>query len=95
MSPRVNLARCHRVVAQRDAPAFAAWLADQAVFCSPVVQTPQAGKACVVALVGAALQVLGVPSFRYVREIAGLAGPGTFSTKWTGTCSGAGVVRRP
>ncbi|MFM5885427.1 MAG: nuclear transport factor 2 family protein [Novosphingobium sp.] len=44
-------------------------LADDAVFHSPVVHTPQAGKAKVMAYLGAAGQVLGNDSFRYVREI--------------------------
>ncbi len=46
-----------------------AMVADDAVFHSPVVHTPQVGKAKVMAYLGAAAQVLGNDSFRYVREL--------------------------
>jgi predicted SnoaL-like aldol condensation-catalyzing enzyme len=48
---------------------LAALLAEDAVFHSPVVHTPQAGKAKVMAYLGAAAVVLGNESFRYVREL--------------------------
>ena len=48
-------------------------LAEDAVFHSPVVHTPQAGKAKVIAYLAAAGQVFGAPgghaNFRYVREL--------------------------
>lgn len=44
-------------------------LADEAVFHSPVVHTPQAGKPVVMAYLVAASHVLGNPSFHYVREL--------------------------
>lgn len=44
-------------------------LADDAVFHSPVVHTPQEGKARVFAYLHAASHVLGNDSFEYVREI--------------------------
>ena len=44
-------------------------LADDAVFHSPVVHTPQVGKAKVMAYLGAAAVVLGGDAFRYVREL--------------------------
>ena len=48
-------------------------LADDAVFHSPVVHTPQVGKAKVIAYLAAAGQVFGAPGghakFRYVREL--------------------------
>lgn len=53
-----------------DPAALSALLADDAVFHSPVVHTPQAGKAKVMAYLGAASQVFGNGSFRYVRELA-------------------------
>lgn len=53
-----------------DPAALAQLLADEAVFHSPVVHTPQAGKAMVMAYLGAAGQVFGNGSFRYVRELA-------------------------
>ena len=47
-----------------------ALLADDAVFHSPVVHTPQEGKDKVFAYLNAASTVLGgQPSFRYVREL--------------------------
>ena len=42
---------------------------DDAVFHSPVVHTPQVGKAKVMAYLGAAAQVLGSGGFAYVREL--------------------------
>jgi hypothetical protein len=44
-------------------------LAEDAVFHSPVVHTPQAGKAIVMAYLVAASHVLGNDKFRYVREL--------------------------
>jgi hypothetical protein len=44
-------------------------LADDAVFHSPVVHTPQEGKAKVMAYLGAAAVVLGNDTFCYVREL--------------------------
>ncbi|HUO80350.1 MAG TPA: nuclear transport factor 2 family protein [Steroidobacteraceae bacterium] len=61
----------HRIVATRDAGGLAALLADEVVFHSPVVHTPQAGKAITARYLAAALAVLGNPTFRYVREVAG------------------------
>ena len=46
-----------------------AMLADDSVFHSPVVHTPQEGKAKVFAYLHAASHVLGNDSFHYVREI--------------------------
>lgn len=46
-------------------------LADEAVMLSPVVHTPQRGKAITKLYLSAALQVFYNPSFRYVREIIG------------------------
>ncbi len=44
-------------------------IADDAVFHSPVVHTPQAGKAVVTSYLVAAAHVLGNDSFHYVREL--------------------------
>jgi hypothetical protein len=46
-------------------------LGEDAVFVSPVVHTPQRGKAIVKAYLSAAFKVVFNPSFRYVREIIG------------------------
>lgn len=52
-----------------DPAVLADLLADDAVFHSPVVHTPQAGKAVVMAYLVAASHVLGGENFRYVREL--------------------------
>lgn len=65
------VARWHRILEDRDIAALASLLHDDAVFLSPVVHTPQRGKRLVMGYLGAAAEVLGNPSFRYVREIIG------------------------
>ena len=52
-----------------DANLLANLLADDAVFHSPVVHTPQEGKAKVMLYLLSAAKVLGNDSFRYVREV--------------------------
>ena len=61
----------HRLVESVDPSGLDELLADDAVFFSPVVHTPQRGKALAKAYLTAALQVFSNPSFRYVREIIG------------------------
>jgi hypothetical protein len=60
----LGLARWHEVVESRDAAALPAMIAEDAVFNSPAVHTPQEGRDLVVAYLGAALVVLG-PELRY------------------------------
>lgn len=70
MSGSDNLARWHAYMDGGSDPAvLAGMLADDAVFHSPVVHTPQAGKAKVMAYLGAASHVFGNGTFRYVREL--------------------------
>lgn len=65
-----GLARWHEYMEHGADPALlSALLADDVVFHSPVVHTPQAGKAVVMAYLLAAAQVLGNDSFHYVREL--------------------------
>ncbi|NKB16207.1 MAG: SnoaL-like domain-containing protein [Sphingomonadales bacterium] len=52
-----------------DPALLADLLADDAVFHSPVVHTPQVGKAVVMAYLVAAAHVLGGGNFHYVREL--------------------------
>lgn len=66
-----TLAAWHQVVARRDAAALDALLADDVVFHSPVVHTPQRGKAITMLYLRGALQVLNTEHFRYEREIVG------------------------
>jgi hypothetical protein len=61
----------HRLVADRDVPGLDALLADEAVFHSPVVHTPQVGKAITKKYLAAAFHVFFNESFRYVRELQG------------------------
>ncbi|WP_417215561.1 nuclear transport factor 2 family protein [Alcanivorax sp.] len=64
-----NIDAWHAVVKSRDNQALSDLIADDAVFHSPLVHTPQAGKALTTAYLTAALHVLANDSFRYVREI--------------------------
>jgi len=64
-----TIANWHRVVETRDAAGLDTLLAEHAVFHSPVVHTPQVGKAITHRYLTAALGVLFNESFRYVREI--------------------------
>jgi len=52
-----------------DADLLSAQLADHAVFHSPVVHSPQEGKAKVMLYLLSAAKVLGNDSFTYVREV--------------------------
>jgi hypothetical protein len=61
----------HRVVEQRDLQGLDAILADEAVFYSPVVHTPQVGKPITKKYLTAAFRVFFNDSFRYVRELRG------------------------
>ena len=65
------IAHWHRLLAARDAAGLADLLADDAVFHSPVVHTPQRGKAMTQLYLAGAMQVLGGPGFRYLREVVG------------------------
>ena len=66
----IGLAKWHAYMASHgDLTLLSAMVADDAVFHSPVVHTPQVGKAKVMAYLGAAAQVLGGDDFAYVREL--------------------------
>jgi len=60
------LAAWHRIAADRDPAGLADLIADDAVFCSPAVHTPQEGKAVTIAYLTAAIHVLG-PGLEYHR----------------------------
>jgi hypothetical protein len=66
-----TLAVWHELVATRNAKGLAALLSDQVVFHSPVVHTPQVGKAVTAQYLGAAFHVFFNETFKYVREIVG------------------------
>jgi hypothetical protein len=67
--PIDTLATWHRLLKNRDVAGLKDLLADDAVFHSPVVHTPQEGKAKVTMYLAGAFHVLSKDSFRYVREI--------------------------
>jgi hypothetical protein len=66
-----TIAAWHELVQTRNVKGLAALLADNCVFHSPVVHTPQVGKAVTLQYLSAAFHVFFNPSFRYVREVAG------------------------
>ena len=61
----------HDYMERHDGSGLGAMLADDAVFESPVVFTPQRGKAIVMAYLSAAANVLGDQNFRYTGEWLG------------------------
>jgi hypothetical protein len=61
----------HQLVEKRDTRGLDALLDDKAVFYSPVVHTPQVGKAITKKYLLAAFHVFFNESFRYVRELHG------------------------
>ena len=65
------LAAWHQIVRSRDASQLAMLLADDVVFHSPVVHTPQRGKAITLQYLAAAMRVFLGDSFHYVREFGG------------------------
>jgi hypothetical protein len=63
-----TVARWREVAQSGDAQALDALLADEVTFHSPVVHTPQRGRAITRQYLSAAFHVLFNPSFRYVGE---------------------------
>ena len=66
-----TVAAWHRIVDSRDPRGLDALLDDEVVFHSPVVHTPQRGKALATIYLAGAVTVFGNPTFRYVREVVG------------------------
>lgn len=66
-----TLARWHQLVRDRDVRGLPSLLADEVVFHSPVVHTPQQGKAVTLGYLQAAFSVLANDTFHYVRELYG------------------------
>lgn len=69
MSTRKGLAAWHTYIETEDADVLSAIVANDAVFHSPVVHTPQEGKAKVMLYLLSAAKVLNGEGFRYVREM--------------------------
>jgi len=63
--------RWHRFVVSRDSAELDTLLSDDVVFHSPVVHTPQVGKAVTGMYLRAAMLVLGNDGFRYLNEWRG------------------------
>lgn len=61
----------HSGITNQDASVLDTLLAEDVVFYSPVVFTPQEGKAITTVYLTAALHVLAGEKFRYVREVYG------------------------
>lgn len=61
----------HQLLSRRDTTGLENLLADDAVFHSPIVHTPQRGKDVTALYLSAAFQVLANDSFHYVREVEG------------------------
>jgi hypothetical protein len=60
-----------RLVRERDPSGLSGLLAEDAVFYSPVVHTPQRGRKLAAGYLSAAFHVFFNPTFQYVREIVG------------------------
>ncbi len=67
--PTHPIAHWHQIMLTRDVSGLDAFLADGVVFYSPVVHTPQVGKAITTKYLAAAFQAFFNESFRYVREV--------------------------
>lgn len=67
------LSTWHDLVSSRNSSGLADLLADDVVFHSPVVHTPQAGKAVTTQYLSAAFHVFFNDTFRYVQETTGAA----------------------
>lgn len=61
----------HRLMEARDPAQLHDLIAEDCVFLSPAVHSPQLGKAITIKYLTAAQAVLGTPSFRYVEEWIG------------------------
>lgn len=70
MTARAGVKRWHEYMnSGGDSGILAAQVADDAVFHSPVVHSPQQGKSKVMLYLLSAAKVLGNESFSYVREV--------------------------
>ena len=64
-----TIATWHKLVDARDAASLDNILAENVVFHSPVVHTPQTGKPITTLYLSAALHVLNNDTFKYLREV--------------------------
>ncbi len=68
--PIDTLASWHRLVEERNSDGLDSLLSEKVVFHSPILHTPQVGKALTKQYLAAALDILLNDSFRYVREVS-------------------------
>jgi hypothetical protein len=66
-----TLSTWHELVRTRNTKGLSSLLADEVVFHSPVVHTPQVGKTITLQYLSAAFQVFFNESFQYIRELTG------------------------
>lgn len=66
-----TLSTWHDLVSSRNVRGLDSLLSDNVVFHSPVVHTPQVGKALTTQYLAAAFHVFFNQTFKYVREVAG------------------------
>ena len=66
-----TLSTWHALVESRNTKDLDALLAENVVFHSPVVHTPQVGKTITAQYLGAAFHVFFNQTFKYIREITG------------------------
>ena len=66
-----TLSTWHELVRTQNSKGLSSVLADEVVFYSPVVHTPQVGKTITAQYLSAAFHVFLNESFRYVRELTG------------------------
>lgn len=66
-----TLSTWHALVESRNTKDLDALLAENVVFHSPVVHTPQVGKTITAQYLGAAFHVFFNETFKYIREITG------------------------
>ncbi len=71
MTKNDPVALWHRALKAKDTRLLDELLADDVVFHSPVVHTPQVGKKITKAYLSAAFVVFANDTFRYVRELQG------------------------
>lgn len=77
--------RWHEIVKSRDLSSLKALLADDVVFESPVVNTPQSGNAIAIKYLAAAMHVLNNDTFKYLNE---WLGPHSAVLEFQSTCDG-------
>lgn len=65
------LEKWHQIVREWNVDAMDELLADDVVFFSPILFSPQKGKSLTILYLAGAMEILGNETFRYVREIIG------------------------